>query len=582
MVLALVVLLSAQDPKAFIDRANAELKAAWSARERAGFVSLTYITDDTEALAAAASEKAMEVSARLLKEAAQFKGKKLPPEIERQLLLLRLSDAFPAPDDAQARAELAQLSSELTALYGKGEVCDLSGKKECHKLDAVSAEMAKSRDEKRLRELWTGWHNVGASMRPKYVREVELANKGAKSLGFSDLSQLWKSNYDMAPDAFEAETDRLWGQVKPLYEQLHCYVRAKLHETYKTPASGPIPAHLLGNMWAQEWGNVYNLVEPYKGAASLDVTRALVAKKWDAKRIVKAGEGFFTSLGFAPLPETFWTRSMFTRPRDRDVVCHASAWDVSYDNDLRIKMCIQPTEEDFVTVHHELGHDFYYQSYYKLPVLFQAGANDGFHEAVGDAIALSVTPAYLDKIGLIAMAAENDQAVINQMMRAALEKIAFLPFGLVLDRWRWEVFSGRTPTEKMNARYWELRKAYQGVEPPVARSEADFDAGAKYHVPANTPYTRYFLARILQFQFHRAMCQAAGHKGPLHTCSVAGNAAAGEKLRAMLALGASKPWPEALSVLTGSKQMDASALVEYFQPLMSWLEKQNQGQTCGY
>ncbi len=573
------------EARAFFTRANAELKASWTTRDKASFVNQTFINDDTDFLAAQTSERSMEVMARLIKESEKFRGMKLPPDLDRMMMLLRIADTFPPPDDAKARSELSQLSTELQSLYGKGEHCYSKGKeKKCEKLDGLGETLAKTRDEALARDIWVGWHKTGAPMRDKYAREVELANAGAKSLGFKDLSELWKSAYDMTPAAFEAETDRLWTQLKPLYDQLHCYVRAKLHAKYgkEVPESGRIPAHLLGNMWAQEWANIYDLVEPYKGASSLDVSKAIEKQKWDAITMTKKAEGFFTSLGFDPLPPTFWTRSQFLRPRDREVVCHASAWDVAYDNDVRIKMCIRPNEEDFVTIHHELGHIFYYQRYHKLPVLFQQGANDGFHEGIGDTLALSITPDYLDKLGLIKKTKEDEKALINQQMRSALEKIAFLPFGLVLDRWRWEVFSGRTTKDNYNTRFWELRKQYQGVKPPVERTEADFDPGAKYHVPANVPYTRYFLARILQFQFHRGLCKAAGHTGPLHTCSIYGNAAAGDKLRGMLELGASKPWPKALEAVTGETTMDATALVEYFKPLMAWLETANKGQTCGF
>jgi peptidyl-dipeptidase A len=381
--------------------------------------------------------------------------------------------------------------------------------------------------------------------------------------------------------------ERLWGQVKPLYEGLHCYVRRRLSEKYgasKVPADGLIPAHLLGNMWAQEWGNIYPLVEPYKGAADLDVTTALQKKKYDAQKLVRLGERFFTSLGLDPLPDTFWQRSLFTQPRDRDVVCHASAWDVNFNNDLRIKMCIKIDEEDLITIHHELGHDYYFMYYHTLPVLYQAGANDGFHEGIGDTLALSVTPSYLYQAGLLPVEPKkNEKALINLQMKEALDKIAFLPFGKLIDQWRWNVFSGKITPENYNAAWWALRRKYQGIDAPEgARGEDMFDAGAKYHIPANVPYTRYFLARILQFQFHRALCKAIGHQGYLHDCSIFGSRDAGDKLKAMLALGASKPWPEALAVLDGERAMDASAIVDYFAPLMQWLEKENQGQKCGW
>jgi peptidyl-dipeptidase A len=325
-------------------------------------------------------------------------------------------------------------------------------------------------------------------------------------------------------------------------------------------------------------------VEPFPGeSGSLDVDAALQRRGWDAQKMVKVGEGFFTSLGLKPLPATFWERSMFTKPRDREVVCHASAWDVTYGGDIRIKMCIKPIEEDLVTIHHELGHNYYYQYYFEKPVLFQQGANDGFHEAIGDAIALSVTPEYYQKIGLLdAVPPADEKGVINVQMKRALDKIAFLPFGKLIDQWRWDVFSGAVPPAQYNAAWWRLRREYQGVEAPVPRTEADFDPGAKYHIPANTPYTRYFLAHVYQFQFHRALCRAAGHQGPLHTCSIYGNAEAGRRLQAMLALGASRPWPEAMEALTGERQGDASALMEYFAPLRAWLENENRGRKCGW
>jgi peptidyl-dipeptidase A len=414
-------------------------------------------------------------------------------------------------------------------------------------------------------------------MRQRYTRMVELGDKGAADLGFADAGALWRSNYDMPPDAFAKEVDRLWDQLSPLYLSLHAYVRGQLLKKYGpavVPAHGPIPAHLLGNIWAQEWNNVYPLMDSPKPEQSYDLTKILQDRHTDARGMVRYGEGFFTSLGFAPLPKTFWERSLFTKPADRDVVCHASAWDVDAKDDLRVKMCIQITQEDFVTIHHELGHNFYQRAYNTQPPLFQNSANDGFHEAVGDTIALSVTPEYLKTLGLIDTVppASGD---IDYLLQQALSKVAFLPFGLTIDKWRWEVFSGEIKPGQYNKAWWDLRLKYQGIAPPVARTEADFDPGAKYHVPANVPYMRYFLARVLQFQFQRALCREAGYSGPLHRCSIYGNKEAGRRLNEMLALGASKPWQEALRTLTGETQMDATALADYFAPLKVWLDAQN-------
>ncbi|KFE70280.1 Peptidyl-dipeptidase A precursor [Hyalangium minutum] len=578
---------TAADAKQFAERVNSDLKRLWVKQSTAEWIKSTYITDDTERNAASINEEVLAYMNQAIKDSRRFEGLKLDADTARTIHLLKVSSAIAAPSDAQKRADLAAIAAKLEGLYGKGKYCkkDNAGKESCKDLGELEDVLSTSRNYDELLDAWRGWHSISQPMRPLYERFVALGNEGAKEIGFANIGDLWKSAYDMSPDAFEKDTQRLWQQVKPLYDDLHCYVRGQLAKKYgadKVPAGKPIPAHLLGNMWSQEWANIYPLVEPYPGQASLDVTAALKSQGYDPIKMVKTGESFFTSLGLKPLPQTFWERSQFTKPRDREVVCHASAWDVTFNNDLRIKMCIKPTEEDLVTIHHELGHDYYFTYYYQLPVLFQAGANDGFHEAIGDAITLSITPAYLKQIGLLKDVPKNEKNLINLQLKDALEKVAFLPFGLLIDQWRWDVFSGKTAPADYNKAWWALRQKYQGVAPPVARTEQDFDPGAKYHVPANVPYTRYFLARILQFQFHKAMCEAAGYKGPLHECSVFGNKEAGKRLQAMLELGASKPWQEALFAMTGQRQMDATPLIEYFSPLRQWLQQQNKGQTCGW
>ncbi|MCC6336358.1 MAG: M2 family metallopeptidase [Myxococcales bacterium] len=583
------------EAQAFTRKLDAELRRLYVRASTAEWIKSTYITDDTERNAAAMNEELMGYTTQAIKDSLRFKGLKLDPETERMLYLLRVSTPLPAPSDPAKRAELAALAAKLEGLYGKGKWCGqgyTSGvdaeadKKQCKTLQQLSDVLAKGGTYEAQLEAWAGWHETSKEMRPLYERLVQLSNEGAKEFGAGDLGELWRSAYDMSPADFEKETDRLWSQVKPLYEDLHCYVRGKLSKKYgpeKVSASGPLPAHLLGNMWAQEWPNVYPLVEPYRGQPSLDVTRKLKALKYTPQKLVELGENFFVSLGLDKLPPSFWKRSQFTKPQDRDVVCHASAWDVTYSNDLRIKMCIKIDEEDLITVHHELGHDYYFMNYYTKPVLFQAGANDGFHEAIGDALTLSITPEYLKQLKLLDQLPRDDKGLINVQMKDALEKVAFLPFGRMIDQWRWDVFSGKVKPAQYNAHWWALRLKYQGIAPAGgARGEEYFDPGAKYHIPANVPYMRYFLARILQFQFHRALCKAAGHQGPLHTCSIYGNKAAGAKLKAMLELGASKPWPDALEALTGQRQLDASALTEYFAPLQTWLKQQNQGQKCGW
>jgi peptidyl-dipeptidase A len=577
---------SPQDAKAFVEKVNKDLFRLWADQARADWIKETYITDDTEAQAAHAYEAVMAYTSQAIKDSTRFAGMKLDPDTDRMLYLLRVSQTLPAPNDEAKRAELASISEKMTGMYGKGKYCRGEGKdQKCRDLEQLSDVLKKSRDWNEQLDAWIGWHSISPQMKPMFMRYVELGNEGAREIGFKDLGELWKAGYDMSGEEFERETDRLWSQVKPLYDSLHCYVRAKLSEKYgadKVPPDGVIPAHVLGNMWAQEWDNIYPLLEPYKGESDLDVTKALQAKKYEPKDMIKLGEAFFTSLGFDPLPPTFWERSMLTKPKDREVVCHASAWDVGYNNDLRIKMCIKIDEEDLITIHHELGHDFYFHQYYTLPVLYQAGANDGFHEGIGDTLALSVTPGYLKELGILSSVPKSDKGLINLQLHRALARVAFLPFGKLIDQWRWDVFSGKTPPERYNAAWWELRRKYQGVGEPIARSESDFDPGAKYHVPANVPYTRYFLAAILQFQFHRALCKVAGHTGPLHECSIYGNKAAGDRLKTMLSLGASKPWPEALKAISGETQMDATAILDYFAPLSAWLEKQNAGKKCGW
>ncbi len=577
---------SPDEARAFIKKVNEELKALTVKQSTADWIKSTYITEDTERASAWANDDLLAYTRQALEQAKRFDGLPLDPDTARMIRLLRVSNPVLAPADAGHRSELTALLARMEGIYGAGKDCGPDGKGPCRELQELEEVMDRSRDPKALLDAWTGWHRVGRQIRPLYERFVVLGNEGARDNGFGDLGALWRSAYDMTPDDFERETDRIWAQVKPLYSDLHCFVRAGLQKKYGkalVPDGKPIPAHLLGNMWAQEWTNLYPLVEPYPGVSSLDVTRKLVERKWDAKRMVKLGETFFTGLGLDPLPATFWTRSQFTKPRDREVVCHASAWDVTWSDDQRIKMCIRPEEEHLITIHHELGHDYYQHAYVKQPFLYMAGANDGFHEAVGDALALSVTPAYLVKAGLLdRVPPDSQKALINEQLKAALEKVSFLPFGKDIDQWRWQVFAGKITPANYQSSWWALRTKEQGVAPPVPRTEADFDPGAKYHVPANVPYTRYFLARVLQFQFYRALCRAGGQTGPLHTCSFAGSKEAGRRLQAMLALGASKPWPDALQALTGERRIDGGALLEYFAPLQSWLQDANKGRTCGW
>jgi len=575
--------MTAESAVNFVTQSEQQLSELGQEAERMAWVYSNFITVDTEKLAANANKKFTAKQVELAIEAAAYNDVAgVDAGTRRKLDILRSGIVIPAPSDAAKTAEQSEIGAKMGGMYGKGEYCYANG--ECLDLGHLSDIMAESRDPAALLEAWDGWRKVSPPMKDLYARQVELANEGATELGFADLGTMWRSAYDMPPAEFPGELDRLWGEVKPLYEALHCHVRAKLGEQYGTdlvPQNGPIPAHLLGNMWAQDWSNIYPLVSPPETGSSYDLSAILKEKDFNAISMVETGEAFFSSLGFEELPDTFWERSLFVKPQDRDVVCHASAWDVDEKDDLRIKMCIKVNAEDFNTIHHELGHNYYQRAYNQESYLYRTSANDGFHEAVGDTIALSITPEYLQKIGLIENVpdASGDLALL---MKRALEGIAFLPFGLMVDQWRWQVFAGEAGPEGYNDLWWQLREKYQGVKSPNERPADAFDPGAKYHVPGNTPYTRYFLARILQFQFHRSLCEIAGDKGPVHRCSIYGNKEAGERLNAMLEMGRREAWPVELEALTGQQEMDATAILDYFAPLQAWLDEQNADRQCGW
>ncbi len=613
------------DAKAFLDRANAALLKSAIDGSHAEWLAETDINEDSEATSALLNEQGATLLLQLIEESHRFDKLDLPAPMRRQLMLLQVN-APAAPHDPKLLAEETQLAAQLTGMYGKGKFCPkeaIAGvpSGSCMSVDDVDTFMAKSRDPQALAKVWTGWHAVGAPMRDKYARFIALQNVGAKEQGYKDTGELWRAGYDMTPTQFSAELNRTWTQLEPLYRELHTYVRARLIAKYGAAAErkdGLIPAQLLGNTWAQEWGNIYDIVAPTDPKLAqfkpVDLEAALIRQIGDkegaatqpyfqcliqgsggaasasgcgsnsdtlynahvvaAKDMVHYGENFFTSLGFAPLPQTFWERSQFVHPRDREVVCHASAWDIDQVDDLRVKMCIAVNADYFTTVHHELGHNFYQRAYDKQPMIFRNGANDGFHEAIGDSIALSITPAYLKKLGLTDAEPPAD-ADIPLQLRTALDKIAFLPFALALDTWRWQVFSGEIKPADYNKAWWNLRAKYQGIAPPVDRTEADFDPGAKNHIPTNVPYARYFLARIYQFQFYKAMCDASGYTGPLNRCSFYGSKAAGDKLNAMLEKGQSQPWQQTLQEMTGTDHLDAQPMLDYFAPLYTWLKQQN-------
>ena len=571
------------EARAFLERAEAELAAQSRIAAQAYWNQATNITPETNAAAAAAGAVSTKLAVSLANESKQFDVSVLPADLARKMTMLRTGITIPAPSTPGAAEELSQITTGLDATYGTGK---FTYKGEALNLDQLSTIIETSRDPEELKAVWEGWRTISVPMKDDYARMVEIANEGANELGFESLDQMWLSGYDMAPEDMEAEVQRLWTQVEPLYEELHCFTRAKLNDEYGDdvqPRTGPIRADLLGNMWAQQWSSIYDVVKPDVPGPSYDLTERLQEKGYDAIKMVETGEAFFTSLGLDPLPETFWERSMIVRPEGREVVCHASAWDLDDEEDVRIKMCTEVNSEDFYTVHHELGHNFYQRAYKDQDYLYKTGAHDGFHEAIGDFVGLSITPEYLEQINLITEeekpGADADTALL---MQTALDKIAFLPFALTVDGWRWGVLSGETAPDAYNTSWWDLRLKNQGLVPPAPRPADAFDPGAKYHIPGNTPYLRYFLSYILQFQFHKAACEQAGWEGPLHRCSIYDNKEVGERFNAMLEAGGSQPWPDTLEEFTGTRQMDGSAIIEYFDPLMLYLKDQNATESCGW
>ena len=578
---------TAEDLEKFLASVEEENLTEGPTVSSAYWISSNFITYDSQKIVADYSKRYTLKSLETSRNASSFNGLETTQSNRRQLDLLKGSFVMPPPFDDALAGELSEISTKLEAMYGSGKHCYEDGV--CLDLEAFENILDSSRDSDELLKAWTGWHEIGKPMKPMYLRMVDIGNQGSKDLGFDGLSDLWFSKYDMPSETFLKETDRVWEEVKPLYEALHCHVRSKLNEEYGDeiiPIDGPLPVHVLGNMWGQSWSNIYDLVYDKKESnVAINVTQIINDKNIDEKEMVKYAEDFFLSMGFEPLPETFWERSLFIKPEDRSVVCHASAWNLdSANNDLRIKMCIEKNEEDFITIHHELGHIFYYQAYNHLPTLFQGGANDGFHEAFGDLLTLSITPDYLKNIGFISSEEANKakEDPIGLLMKQALEGVVVIPWALTLDKWRSSVFNGEIDANSLNSSWWDMRESYQGITSPVERSEDYFDPGAKYHIPANTPYTRYYLARIMQYQFHEALCSAIGFDGPLHECSIYGDEEAGKKIISTMAMGQSLPWQDAFENLTGLRDLSGSSVMNYYKPLKDWLDKQNENRMCGW
>ena len=578
---------SNQDLEEFLANVESENKKDGPVIYSASWISSNFITYDSQKVIADYGTKSTLKSLERSREAASFDGLDTSKENQRMLNILKSSFVMPPPLDEELASELSEITTSLEAMYGSGEYC--FDDEECYDLEAFESIIDNSRDPKELLRAWEGWHEIGKPMKPMYMRMVDIGNQGSVDLGYEGLSDLWFSKYDMPAEDFLDDTDRVWSEVKPLYDALHCHVRAKLNEHYGDEViskTGPLPVHMLGNMWGQSWSNIYDLVyEEKPDSKYIDVTKIINEKSLSEIEMVEYAEDFFISIGFKPLPETFWERSLFVKPRDRSVVCHASAWNLDpANNDLRIKMCIEKNEEDFITIHHELGHIFYYQAYNHIPTVFQAGANDGFHEAFGDLLTLSITPDYLVDIGFISEddAEEAKQDPIGLLMKQALDGVVIVPWALMLDKWRSGVFDGEIDESNLNSSWWSLREEYQGINTSYERSENYFDPGAKYHIPGNTPYTRYYLASIMQYQFHEALCNLIDYDGYLHECSIYGNKEAGDRIITTMAMGQSLPWQDAFENLTGSRQLSGKSIMNYYAPLKEWLDEENKNRTCGW
>ncbi|XP_031573665.1 angiotensin-converting enzyme-like [Actinia tenebrosa] len=583
--LCLIVLLSSLtvladeevNAKAFLAQYNERATNKAHDLETAMWKHATDITEENMKLRTTAYLKysSFEVEAR--KNAGQFDLSKLTEDTKRQFSRIMQSAT---PKDTTKRRELANIIGQMEEIYSSAKVSHPQIGTNLSLVPDLVKIMAESRNNQHLVTAWREWRRVtGPKIRPLYKKFVELSNEGARDNNWEDTGDWWRSWY--RPGSIGNEVGKLWMDLKPLYMELHAFVRYRLRKQYPVVLdSEPIPAHLLGNMWSQSWTDIFDLLEPYPGKSSLDLTESLIKRNYTARKIVELAESFFVSIGLEKLPETFYDDSMIERPKGRDVVCHPSAWDFYLNNskslpDVRIKQCISITHSDMVTTHHELGHIYYFLGYWNQPFVYRDGANPAFHEALGDTLSLSVdNPQHLVKIGLLDSYAEDKESEVNALMKTATRIVAFLPFAYLVDQWRWKVFNGDIKESDFNKKWWELRLIYQGIKPPVSRDESLFDPGAKYHIPANIPYLRYFLSTVLQFQFHKAACEAAGFKGPLHQCSIYESKAAGAKISAMLKLGRSKPWPKALEIITGSSQLDVGPLKEYFNPLLSWLFEQ--------
>ncbi|XP_053696511.1 angiotensin-converting enzyme [Sabethes cyaneus] len=505
-------------------------------------------------------------------------------KLYRQVRLMSIIGPSALPPDQLDRYN--RIVNDMLTIFNGAQICAYERPFECglrlqpHLKDI----MAKSRDWNELQYTWLEWRRKsGRHMRELFEQLVDLTNEAARVNNFTDGAAYWQFPYESRD--FREEMEQVWKEILPLYEMIHAYVRRKLREFYgpdKISRDVPLPDHILGDMYGQSWNNILDVLIPYPGRSYLEVTPEMHKQGYNPLVMFQIADEFFVSMNMTAMPPDFWLTSVLTQPPDRPVLCTPSSWDFCNGKDYRIKMCTTVSHKDFITVHHELAHVQYFLNYRNNPKVFRDGANPGFHEAIGDAVTLSVAaPKHLQNLGLVQKNVDDTAHDINFLFSLALEKVVFLPFALAMDAWRYDIFEKRIRKEQYNCHWWLLREQYGGVKPPVLRSELDFDPGAKYHVAANIPYIKYFFSNVLQFQIHRAMCSASRQydpldpNKPLHKCDIYRQPAAGNILKQLMERGASEPWQQVLQEVIGEGRLDGTALREYFRPLEEWLRNEN-------
>nr|UJP38391.1 angiotensin-converting enzyme 2 [Taphozous melanopogon] len=599
--LSLVAVTAAQSTteeqaKTFLEKFNSEVEVLSFESSLASWNYNTNITDENVQKMSEAGDKLSAFYEEQYKLAKTYPLQEIQNlTIKRQLQVLQQND--PSVLSADKSKRLNTILNEMSTIYSTGKVCNPNNPQECLLLAPGLENIMQKNSSDYNQKLWAweGWRSeVGKQLRPLYEEYVALKNEMARGNNYEDYGDYWRGDYEtLGTDGYNysrnqliEDVERIFAEIKPLYEHLHAYVRAKLMAVYPSRISptGCLPAHLLGDMWGRFWTNLYPLTVPFGQKPNIDVTNAMVNQGWDAERIFKEAEKFFVSIALPNMTEGFWKNSMLTEPSDgRKVVCHPTAWDLG-QGDFRIKMCTKVTMEDFLTAHHEMGHIQYDMAYSTQPYLLRNGANEGFHEAVGEIMSLSVaTPKHLKAMGLLPPDFyEDKETEINFLLKQALNIVGTLPFTYMLEKWRWLVFKGEIPKEQWMKKWWEMKRKLVGVVEPLPHDETYCDPASLFHVANDYSFIRYFTRTILEFQFQEALCQTAQHKGPLHECDISNSTEAGSKLLQMLKLGKSEPWTSALEEIVGIKNMDVRPLLNYFEPLFTWLKDQNKNSFVGW